>query len=178
MSADLTPGGPADDAPLPALLADDAGHLMARIAEGLGSRHLLALAELGLSLRSFGVLGLACETARDQITISRLTGIDRTTVVAIVDDLEAAGLVLRRPSPADRRARLVEPTPSGRSLADQALQRVRGIQDEHFAALSATEREQLMTTLRRLATGPLAHPADLSGIAATPRRRPRRGLPG
>jgi DNA-binding MarR family transcriptional regulator len=151
---------------------------MARIAEALGSRHLLALDELGLSLRSFGILGLACETPRDQITLSRLTGIDRTTVVAIVDQLQAAGLVLRRPSPTDRRARLVEPTAPGRSLAAQALRRVRSIQDEHFADLSAVDREQLMTTLRRLATGPLARPVDLSAITATPRRRPRRGVPG
>jgi DNA-binding MarR family transcriptional regulator len=151
---------------------------MARIAEALGSRHLLALDELGLSLRSFGVLGLACEAARDQITISRLTGIDRTTVVAIVDELEAAGLAARRPSATDRRARVVEPTGKGRSLAAEGLRRVRSIQDEHFADLSAADREQLLTTLRRLATGPLARPADLSRLTSTPRRRPRRGLPG
>jgi DNA-binding MarR family transcriptional regulator len=107
-----------------------------------------------------------------------LTGIDRTTVVAIVDDLEAAGLALRRPSATDRRARVVEPTAKGRSLAAEALHRVRSIQDEHFASLSTADREQLMSTLRRLATGPLSQPADLSGVAATPRRRPRRGLPG
>jgi len=178
MSDAGNPSGADLEPPLPAVLADDAGHLMARIAEALGSRHLLALAELGLSLRSFGVLALACETARDQISISRLTGIDRTSVVAIVDDLEAAGLALRRRSPVDRRARLVEPTSEGRALAAQALQRVRRIQDEHFADLSAADREHLMSTLRRLATGPLAQPVDLSGIPAAPRRRPRRGVPG
>lgn len=175
----MSPGaGPAQQGVLPALLADDAGYLMARIAEALGSRHLLALNELGLSLRSYGVLGLACEATCDQVTIARLTGIDRTSVVAVVDELEAAGLVLRRPSPTDRRARLVEPTAQGRALADQALQRVREIQDEHLAALSAADRKRLLTILRELATGPLAQPADLSGIAAPPRRRPRRGLPG
>jgi DNA-binding MarR family transcriptional regulator len=57
------------------------------------------------------------EAERTQNAISGLLRIDRTTIAAIVDDLEAAELVVRHPAPDDRRARLVVPTPAGRALA-------------------------------------------------------------
>src|SRR5262245_14154618 len=47
-------------------------------------------------------------------------GIDRSTMVSLIDQLEGAGLATRRPSPTDRRAREIAITPKGRRLLEQA----------------------------------------------------------
>jgi DNA-binding MarR family transcriptional regulator len=47
-------------------------------------------------------------------------GIDRPNATVLVDDLEAQGLVRRRPHPTDRRAKIVEATRKGKSVARRA----------------------------------------------------------
>lgn len=47
-------------------------------------------------------------------------GIDRPNATVLVDDLEAQGLVRRRPHPTDRRAKMVEATRKGKSVAKRA----------------------------------------------------------
>ena len=67
-----------------------------------------------------------------------------------LDQLEKAGLVKRLPDPDDRRGVLVELTPKGRRLHQEAI----GIQAEKEAllaeALSKREKEQLNDLLRRV----------------------------
>ena len=48
-----------------------------------------------------------------QTEIARMVGLDKTTMVVTVDELEAAGLAERRPSSTDRRARVIEVTKDG-----------------------------------------------------------------
>ena len=58
-----------------------------------------------------------CAAARDepgsQAAMAQRLGIDRTVMTYLLDDLEGAGLVERRPDPADRRSRRVAATPHG-----------------------------------------------------------------
>jgi DNA-binding MarR family transcriptional regulator len=151
---------------------------MAAAAQALGSHELKALATLGLTLRSYGVLALAAAEELGQNEIGELTGIDRTTVVAVVDDLEAAGLVVRTPCPSDRRIRLVQPTAEGRALAGRAVAAVRAVEDEFTAVLAPGQREALAQAVAALRAGPLGTPADLGDVPGRPRRRPGRGQPG
>jgi DNA-binding MarR family transcriptional regulator len=68
----------------------------------------------------------------------------------VVDDLEARGLVARRPDAADRRAVLVEPTPAG-SRAGAAIAKAREAEAERFfATLDAGDRARLARILRSL----------------------------
>lgn len=50
--------------------------------------------------------------------LAALLGVDPPNVTPIIDDLEAQGLVRRKPHPDDRRAKLVELTAKGRKKAD------------------------------------------------------------
>jgi DNA-binding MarR family transcriptional regulator len=79
------------------------------------------------------------------------TAIDPSSMVAVIDELEARGLAERRPDPADRRARQVFLTEQG----EQTLQRIRGLaaglQREFFGTLTAEERKTLHALLRKLA---------------------------
>jgi hypothetical protein len=71
----------------------------------------------------------------------------------------------------------VTPTDEGRRLAATAVAAVREVEGRFLAELSPGERDSLLSALRRLSQGPLGTAADLSGIPAAPRRRPRRGDP-
>jgi hypothetical protein len=70
----------------------------------------------------------------------------------LIDDLEQAGLVERRPDPADRRARHVVITESGRELLGELKGRLRGAEDDLLEPLEEEERVVLRTLLHRLAT--------------------------
>jgi DNA-binding MarR family transcriptional regulator len=87
-----------------------------------------------------------------------MIGLDKTTMVVTVDELEAQGLVERTPSRSDRRARLIKVTNEGRRRvegADRVLDRVR---DDVLEALPDEERQVFLRALGRLACGRLAEP--------------------
>jgi DNA-binding MarR family transcriptional regulator len=76
--------------------------------------------------------------------------VDRTTMVALVDDLQLKGLVQRRQDPDDRRKNVVELTEAGRGAVRQAGQAVEQAERDFLAPLSAAEAAQFKKTLRAL----------------------------
>jgi DNA-binding MarR family transcriptional regulator len=102
-----------------------------------------ALAPLDLRLRDYRLLLLLdAEGTRAQSSIGAALGIDRTSVVALVDRLERLGAV-KRLRCEDRRAYFVELTQKGRKLAREAVARVTAAEKTIYAPLSARERETL-----------------------------------
>ena len=72
---------------------------------------------------SFGRARAIRRLAREPLSMGELAaalGIDPPNATVLVDDLEAQGLVRRRPHPTDRRAKLVETTRRGKALARRA----------------------------------------------------------
>ena len=76
-------------------------------------------------------------------------GIDPSTMVSLIDELETRGLAKRRPHPTDRRAREVAITPKGRRLLERARRMATQVEDEVLRGLTAAERRELLTLLRR-----------------------------
>jgi len=76
--------------------------------------------------------------------------IDRTTMVALIDDLESRGLVVRERHPADRRAFLVRGTDAGRELKEAAVRILDEQQRRFLAPLTPQERSTLGALLKRL----------------------------
>ncbi len=99
---------------------------------------------------------------KSQVALAQHLGIDRTAMTYLLDDLEQAGLVERRPDPTDRRARHVVITQTGRELLHELKRRLRDAEDDLLQSLDEEERVVLRTLLHRLATG-LA-PADPTQI--------------
>jgi DNA-binding MarR family transcriptional regulator len=95
---------------------------------------------------------------RSQLALAQHLGVDRTAMTYLIDDLERAGLVERKPDPTDRRARRVAITESGRSLLHEVKGRLERAEDELLFCLEEPDRTTLRTLLQRLATA-LA-PAD------------------
>ncbi len=117
-----------------------------------------ALEGLGISPRDHSVLFTAITGEFTQSTIARMVGLDKTTMVVTVDELEAAGLAERRPSSTDRRARVIVVTDAGERLvrdADKVLDRVR---EDVLSVLEPGERETFLRALGTLACGRLAEP--------------------
>lgn len=86
-----------------------------------------------------------------QLALAEHLGIDRSVMTYLIDDLEAAGLVERRPNPGDRRQRTVVATEAGRRRLAELERRVQEAEDGVLAALAPDERETLRTLLRRVA---------------------------
>lgn len=86
-----------------------------------------------------------------QAALGRNTGIDRSDVVAALNELAAKGLVERSPDPSDRRRNIVTLTADGSRHLSELEKVLAGIQDELLAPLSPDEREQLIGLLTRLA---------------------------
>jgi DNA-binding MarR family transcriptional regulator len=76
-------------------------------------------------------------------------GIDPSTMVSLIDELESAGLAKRRPHPKDRRAREVAITPKGRRLLERARRMANHVDSEVLRGLTAAERRELLKLLRR-----------------------------
>lgn len=71
-------------------------------------------------------------------------------MTAIVDALEDAQLVVRRPHPTDRRATLIELSPEGVREAEEGLGPRFDVISEIFANLSAAERDQFSAVMTKL----------------------------
>jgi DNA-binding MarR family transcriptional regulator len=138
--------------PIPEELSVFPGYLLARLGEASRRRFKDALAPQGLHPRHFGVMTMvAAHPGMTQQQLHERTAIDASSIVAVVDELEAKGLAERRPYPGDRRARTVLLTP----LGEETLRRVRAVaaqlQRELLEGLSPEERETLVVLLRKLA---------------------------
>ena len=88
-----------------------------------------------------------------QASLGRRTGIDRSDVVAAINELSTAGHVERSPDPTDARRNIITLTPTGHTQYQTLLALVTEAQTTLFAPLTPTER----TTLTRLLTKVLDH---------------------
>jgi DNA-binding MarR family transcriptional regulator len=131
-------------------VAEFAGQLFFRLWRASHTRVAEAFESIGLTPALFGVLNvLGARKGAIQQEIGAAMGIDPSTMVSLIDQLEAAGLAERRPHPTDRRARAIAITPKGRRLLEKGRQMSMQVEDEVLGGLTAAERRELITLLRR-----------------------------
>jgi DNA-binding MarR family transcriptional regulator len=127
-----------------------AGQLFFRLWRTSHTNTAAALDAIGLTPALFALLNVI--GARDgaiQQELGAAMGIDPSTMVSLIDQLEGAGLAKRRPSARDRRAREVKITPKGRRALERGRQTAAQVEDEVLSGLSDPERRQLLALLRR-----------------------------
>jgi DNA-binding MarR family transcriptional regulator len=137
----------------PQPLAADLGWLLAQASHVLKTELTAALEGLGVSPRAHHVLATAMEGEYTQTELAAKVGLDKTTMVVTLDELEAAGLAERRPSPTDRRARSIAVTDAGERKVREAQEIAARIHADVLEALPARERQVLIDGLARLAGG-------------------------
>lgn len=121
------------------------------------------IGELGLCLSDFMVLEALLH--KGPLTITEIQAkvlLASGSMTAAVDRVESKGLVVRKTTAKDRRARILELTPAGRQLIESAYGQHARHLEELTSALTATEKKQLYAALKKLG----------QSVAATLDRRP------
>jgi DNA-binding MarR family transcriptional regulator len=128
--------------------ASSEGLLLALLGQHAMRRLRAAHIEHGLSPRQFHVLGLLHDRgAMSQGELGTVMGVDPSILVGLLNPLEADGYLSRERDPADRRRHVVTLTRAGEQQLDRAAQAQRDAEDELFADLTVTERNQLRALL-------------------------------
>ena len=130
-------------------VSEFAGQLLFRLWRVSHTHTAEALESIGLTTALFALLNvLGAREGAIQQELGAAMGIDPSTMVSLIDQLEAAGLAKRRPRPTDRRAREVVITPKGRRALKRARQLTLQVENDVLRGLTTPERRQLLTLLR------------------------------
>lgn len=138
--------------PIPTSVADRPGALLviaARTGQELARRRL---APLGLTVQMCGVLNFLAASPTSQHDLGEQLGIDRTTVVELIDQLEKMDVVVRHRNPSDRRSYTLVLTPKGRTFQKRASRAFDAAADEFFGPLRPAEKKAIAAMLRRMIT--------------------------
>jgi DNA-binding MarR family transcriptional regulator len=128
------------------------GFLLAQIGAHAAGKFAERLEALKLTPPQAGILGvLGRESGLSQQALAALLGMFPSRLVAVLDDMERAGLVERRPHPTDRRVSALNLTGTGK----KTLQAVGRVAEQHEAdlcvALNPDEQEALEKFLAKIA---------------------------
>jgi DNA-binding MarR family transcriptional regulator len=149
----MAPSGPGPVAPgLHAALVRNTGYLISRCGM-YATRHFADRMEsIGLTPRMWGALNvLDSEGAVSQQQLGAAIGMDPSSMVGTIDELESRGLVQRRPHPSDRRAHALHLTDAGRDILSRGRTVAHAAQEELLAPLDAEDRARLHELLLRIA---------------------------
>lgn len=142
----------------PEVLSSRLGYLLKHAYLRLAEESSRVLAPHGIDGRELAVLAvLDAHDGLSQLEAAGKLGIDRTTMVALVDALEDKELVERRRSPQDRRKNTVRLTPTGQERLRDAESARLEMEDRFLAPLSDTDATRFVRALKSLAS---AHEAS------------------
>jgi DNA-binding MarR family transcriptional regulator len=164
-------------------LADDLGWGLGMVFRAYVAAAHSAVADLPGGPRGYQVLSAAAQgTVGSQLALAQHLGVDRTVMTYLLDDLEAEGLIERRPDPADRRARRVVATERGTELLATLDDRLRAAEAHLLAPLEDETRKAFRAQIQLLATrinaiDPLESPCDLAQQVDAALPGPRRPVP-
>jgi MarR family transcriptional regulator, transcriptional regulator for hemolysin len=136
--------------------------MLSRASHSLTTELTAALEGSGISPRGHAVLATATRGEHTQTDLARLVGIDKTTMMVTLDELEAAGLAQRRPLRTDRRARLVVVTKAGEKKLREVEKVFDRVRDDVLGVLHEEEREVFLRCLGQLVSGRLSEPVQCS----------------
>ena len=138
-----------------ATISQDAGFLLAKLHAAGSVLNNRALAGFGLKERSYSVLALAnSELEPTQREMAEFLSLDPSQIVALIDELEKRGLVIRAPGKQDRRAKIVSATTEGATIFLQAEAAAREAESAALDGLSSAEIATLKGLLRKALWGP------------------------
>jgi MarR family transcriptional regulator, transcriptional regulator for hemolysin len=138
----------------------DLSFLLNHASHVLATRMTAAFAAIGITPRDYCVLSHAMSGEYTQIELAKLSDLDKTTMLNTLDELERSGYAERRPSPSDRRVRIVTVTPAGTELVATGHQVADRVHGEVLAALPPEQRQVFTAALAGLVSGLLAEPVE------------------
>jgi MarR family transcriptional regulator, transcriptional regulator for hemolysin len=151
--------------------ADNLSWLLSTVSHSLATELTAALEDVSVTPRGYCVLNAASRGEYTQTALAQAIGLDKTTMVVTVDELEEKGLAERKPSSTDRRARVIAVTKEGERTVARGQKIIDRIQSDVLESLPAKERQVFLEALGSLVKGRLAEPAECSPPMR--RREPR-----
>jgi DNA-binding MarR family transcriptional regulator len=135
-----------DEAPAPAI-----GFLLQRAHNALRSRLVAQLEGTDLHLGHVAILGTTfASPGLSQRDLSRVTGIEKSSIVIFVDHLERTGWLRRAPHPGDRRAHALYITSEGATRLADIGPKLAEAEARFLSPLSEDERGALLVGLTKL----------------------------
>ena len=132
------------------LLSASVGPRVRLLRNILTQRVVNAFADFGLRSGAFSTLALiSANPGCSQTDLSRELVMDKSAIVAIVDDLEARGLASRGRLVEDRRRHALSLTPEGEAMLRRMHTVVIRVEQPIGEALTPAELEQLLSLLDR-----------------------------
>jgi len=126
------------------------GYHLRRAQSAVFSDLLETIADDQVTPGQFGVLVLIdANEDLSQSSLARALGIERSTMVGVIDALEKRDLVKRLKSQTDKRAHALELTPQGQTLLDKVKPKVRAHEARMSAGMSNDEIKTLLDLLKR-----------------------------
>jgi DNA-binding MarR family transcriptional regulator len=136
----------------PCVLKNDLGWALGALSRSYLQAVSATFAGVPGGPRGYQVLAAAArEEPGSQLALAQHLGVDRTVMTCLLDSLAEAGLIERRPDPADRRARRIAATARGLSLLDGLGARLRVAEDQVLAGLDDEDRQSFRALLQRVA---------------------------
>ncbi len=152
MPSDKPSGGDRDAEISLGLLPSLLGYALRRAQVAVFQNFTEVVGASELTPGQFGVLVVVdANPGLSQTQLGNALGIDRSTVVAVIDRLESRGLVARQPAPNDRRSHALHLSDSGKTTLRRLTERVRAHERQIARHLSAEEQARLIELLRRMA---------------------------
>jgi DNA-binding MarR family transcriptional regulator len=134
---------------LPSLL----GYVLRRTQSAVFADFAGTFAKAGEALTpgEFGLLVLVERNAGlSQMALARALGIDRSTLVPILNRLQARGFLVRRASPSDGRTHALGLTPNGEKALARFARLVKAHEKRIASGLSAAETRTLIELLEKV----------------------------
>ena len=109
------------------------------------------MGEVGLIAPQFGILSILKHTeGLNQISLGMQMGIDKATIVKLIDGLEKLGYVVRVSSETDRREKYLQATPRGLKFLETILPQMKAVEAEFLQPLTSEEKKTLLTAIPKL----------------------------
>lgn len=109
------------------------------------------LLEEGIIAPQFGILNILKESqGLNQISLGLQMGIDKATIVKLIDGLEKLSYVVRVSSETDRREKYLQLTPRGLKFLEQIIPDMKKLEGEFLEPLNADEKRILLGAIPKL----------------------------
>ena len=137
--------------PEPETAPRSVGFLISQLGFVSSRAFMEALRPVGIDPREFLLMRfVAASEGQSQQALAERLSVPASRMVALVDHLEDAGFLERRPDPEDRRVRGLYPTRKGRGALERASKIAIDYETRLCAGINRSEREQLIDLLQKL----------------------------
>jgi len=129
------------------------GYRVRRVHGAMHRDFLAAMAGLDFTQKQTGTLWLISENPGvSQVSVAAALGMDRATMMSVVDRLQDRGFVIRKRSTTDRRRQELYVTPAGQSMLKKVKDRIATHERKFTSRFRPAELAALLAALEKLSS--------------------------